>query len=345
MQIVSYDSAFSACPGEGFEVWHELCRPMLMTEALRQLASYHTHYAFSEVGGMIFTRTRYSATRFTRTAARADAGDGDGAVLHLYWNGRERIKLYDRIYEMAPDRIVLHDWGHPYVGEATDADQLSVHIPPHLLHDRQGIHGKMPVIAWLLDSLEGQLLAETLTRIWFAILEHGADQAKQAASGFIGLLNGLIDAKLRNINAPSESLEASPLMMRSYLLRRLGDPELSIDTLCRTFQCSRATIYRYFSEDGGVNAFIREQRLEACMRDLQNTGEPRRTTREIANRWGFKDISYFHRLFKQKYQLTPGDASRIVARNTTAKMVSGLADEHARNIQAVHDWFGVHTPV
>lgn len=341
--VVSYDSTSSGQPGEGFEVWHELCRPLFMTEALGKVREYQSKYAFSEVGGMIFTRTLYSATRYVRTPERVDAGNADGAVLHLYWKGKEKIQLYNKIHEMAPDRIVLHDWGHPYVSEATDADQLSVFIPPHLLQNRQGIYGKSPVITWMLDSLEGQLLATTLTKVWSYILTHGTKQVEDAASGFIGLLNGLIDARLRTLQAPSESLPISALMIKSYLLRRLGDPGLSVETLCKAFQCSRATIYRHFSDVGGVTAFIQDQRLEACLREVRGSGPAKPTIREIARRWGFEDITYFHRLFKQKYQMTPGDASRSMNRDVTTQDGSELEGEQSRNIGAIHKWFGVRT--
>jgi AraC-like DNA-binding protein len=340
--IVSYDSAATGKPGEGFEVWHEVCRPLFMTEALNKVKSYKSRYAFTEVHGMIFTRTLYSATRYVRTPDRADAGNGDGAVLHLYWDGRETVKLYDEVYEMAPDRIVLHDWGHPYVSESTDAEQLSVHIPPHLLHDRETLHGKMPFMTWMLDTLEGQLLAETLTKIWMLILEQGAEQAEGAALGFVGLLNGLIEVKLRGEKDKSESLPISPLMMKSYLMRRLGDPGLCVDSLCDAFDCSRATIYRHFSEAGGVTGFIQDQRLEACMRDLtQRTGTSQPTAREIARRWGYEDVSYFHKLFKQKYQMTPGEARKSVTHEARALGLPDLADENARNILMLHNWFGV----
>ena len=56
---------------------------------------------------------------------------------------------------MAPDRIVLHDWAHPYTSISKASEQLCVVIPRERLAAADQLHASRPLVGWDLDRRAG----------------------------------------------------------------------------------------------------------------------------------------------------------------------------------------------
>ena len=89
----------------------------------------------------------------------------------------------------------------------------------------------------------------------------------------------------------------------SYIEAHLADPDLGVDRLQSVFCVSRATLYRMFSEIGGVARFIRRQRLVAARQHL-------RQHPELAITWllyelGFGSERQFQRAFQAEFGVSP----------------------------------------
>ena len=76
--------------------------------------------------------------------------------------------------------------------------------------------------------------------------------------------------------------------------------------LCRRLGLSRSSLHRLFEQEGGVQAFIRERRLEAARLAL---GDPanREPIYAIAERLGFSDAAHLSRLFRERFGQSPSD--------------------------------------
>ena len=70
----------------------------------------------------------------------------------------------------------------------------------------------------------------------------------------------------------------------------MGAPSLTIANLCRRLQVSRTTLHRLFEAEGGVQAYIRDRRLEAVRLTLADAAnaEP---IYALAERLGFSDFT------------------------------------------------------
>jgi len=127
------------------------------------------------------------------------------------------------------------------------------------------------------------------------------------ASGFLGLVNGLLAAE----PAPDDRMavqSAALRAMQDYLRANVRRSNLGVADLCREFYCSRATLYRLFQPFGGVKAYLRGLRLEGAFRELAMArGSARGQVCAIAQRWGFNNQSHFHRTFKRRFDLSPSD--------------------------------------
>lgn len=90
----------------------------------------------------------------------------------------------------------------------------------------------------------------------------------------------------------------------NLILRRLSDPSLSIDALSREMGVSRATIFNKIRSQTGLtpNVLIRKIRLEKAAELLR---KPNVRVSEIYDQTGFISGSYFSKLFKEEFGITP----------------------------------------
>lgn len=84
---------------------------------------------------------------------------------------------------------------------------------------------------------------------------------------------------------------------------RLGSAMLTVVKLCRWTGMSRSSLYRLFDADGGVQAYIRDRRLERVVAELRSPSAGR--VSDIAERWGFCDAAYLARVFREVHGMTP----------------------------------------
>ena len=84
---------------------------------------------------------------------------------------------------------------------------------------------------------------------------------------------------------------------------RLGSAMLTVANLCRWTGMSRSSLYRLFDADGGVQAYIRDQRLARVAAELRLVTTGR--VADIAERWGFCDAAYLARVFREVHGMTP----------------------------------------
>jgi AraC-like DNA-binding protein len=120
----------------------------------------------------------------------------------------------------------------------------------------------------------------------------------------------LLQAALRGI--PTQRGDAGAAVdtslayqVRRYIRRHHGNPNLSPEGIATALGLSRAQLYRVMRPVGGVAAYIREQRLRACLRDIENPLLDKLTIAEIAYRRGFRELRSFNRLFRQRFSATP----------------------------------------
>jgi AraC-like DNA-binding protein len=87
--------------------------------------------------------------------------------------------------------------------------------------------------------------------------------------------------------------------------RLLENPELSAAMLQKLLRVSRGTLYELFMPNGGVQAYIRERRLQRCYEILRSNQRPNDTIGTVAFSLGFRSEAHFSRAFKERFGLSP----------------------------------------
>ena len=106
---------------------------------------------------------------------------------------------------------------------------------------------------------------------------------------------------------PPESIAIPVLlsMMLEHIDERVADPDLSAAALAQKFHCSERYVHKLFATTGQtVGEHISNKRIQLCARNLL-ARQPGKTIAEIAYAAGFRDISYFNRLFKRGQGMAP----------------------------------------
>ena len=337
LPVVQLDATRIA-PRHQFEIWHESTAPLFDTGRADE-GSFCAGATCYLVDTLLFTRVHFGRMRFRRERRHLCNGESDCITLQFYRSGSVKGQLDDGTpLQMGPDRISLHDFSHCYTGIGETSEQYGIVIPRHLIPEHDRIRRCSPMFSWPLDSPAGRLLSAALSQIWQDLPRASIADASTICSGLIGLLNGL----LAGAPTPEERAEierAGLAAMKRYLDIHLHRADLGVDELCRAFNCSRATVYRLFQTYGGVKTYLRDQRLGRCFLDLASCRRERRErVSHVAERWGFTDISHFHRLFKQRYQLTPAE---VMDMSPVSPAVAGdrrQLTSHSAEVELLRRW-------
>lgn len=101
-------------------------------------------------------------------------------------------------------------------------------------------------------------------------------------------------------------LETKIFHIKQYILDNLEDPDLTPAKVASHFSISVSYLHKLFAKQAKTfGSFLRDHRLEYAAMYLQNQLGDRRTISELAYHFGFNDLSYFWRLFRKRYGMTP----------------------------------------
>jgi AraC-like DNA-binding protein len=90
-----------------------------------------------------------------------------------------------------------------------------------------------------------------------------------------------------------------------FIETNLADPRLSAPAVAMHFGISVRYLHRLFEEsDKSFGQVVLERRLLRCARDLGGASVDTRIS-DVAYRWGFGDISYFNKSFRQRFGSSP----------------------------------------
>lgn len=237
-------------------------------------------------------------------------GDGHG----LRWRHWERAAL-DHWYVVLPcgfaggravpaqpaARPRIHCLASPLESGIEEAGALTLFIPRDLFPS--------PTLDAVVDARLDRGSALLLADYLFVLNRRLPELALADLPGVVEATRCLVAAcaaPSRERRAEAQAPIDLTLMERARRLvrRRLAEPDLSPDTLCRELGVSRSRLYRLFEPIGGISSYIRRQRLLQARHALMDVSDTRSIVR-IAEQWGFTDASTFSRAFRHEFGLSP----------------------------------------
>ena len=143
--------------------------------------------------------------------------------------------------------------------------------------------------------------------------------SETAARGAGELIVELVRLSLQELAGRESNvtqLEAFRDRIREHIGQHLRDPSLTLDHIAQALNCSKRHLHNAFSAEEDTPAhYIQRQRIQACMRELRQTGGAQRTITDIAFSWGFNNTAHFSRVFREHTGVSPSDFREAALRS------------------------------
>jgi AraC-like DNA-binding protein len=273
-------------------------------------------------GGFSFTDCTTDALVLERPVARVSTDRRRDFAFHLYAQGDSGLTTgmrRKRSADETPTRIMAVDMNQPFRVERPACRVLSVFVPQETVDANlpyaESIHGQglAPHTPLAQLSLAHALsLADTLPQL-------DAAQAAEAMQVAAQLLLAAYRGEARLGERGRAAAQAAVMnQVRRYVDANLHQADLTPSTVVAALQLKRATIYRWFEQEGGLGAYIRHRRLREAADELVRF--PHLLVTEIAYGLGFNSASDFTRAFRRAFGMSPLDmrARALELRRATA---------------------------
>lgn len=324
---------------ECLAAWTETTRPLFDVN-IRNPDTYSASAESYLLEDIIFTFADFKAQAFNRSIEHTRLGANDHLVLELFLKGSGTGCLGDDFIAMSPYQINLLDYRKTLSTRVEDASLLSIVIPRDLI--RASCIKHFPVLSWHIHSPSGRLLASTIKELWQILPTAQQKDAEVLSQALLGFLNGLLIPRQRRTAQEQDCMQTSTLAsMKAFINANLHRSDLNTQDLCKAFNCSRATVYRCFKEESGVESYIRNQRLKRAFHQLSaaHPANSRTPIYNVALASGFADPAYFSRLFKQTFGLTPSEVFHNKPKKTKADPIFvDLDAAYVEHIKTFQDW-------
>lgn len=288
------------------EQYRRACAGIFAVELLGADATFSNRMDSFHIEAAIFSRCEGVAQRFDRSPAHlvADGGDNVQVVLDLpgnRWEGDYDGRLVDS--RMGVLRVI--DWSRPFQFRADAFRTLNLMLPRALLGPAAGfdLHGLVAPET----SPSARLLAGFMHALWENLPHLTAAEARPMATAASALVQALIFAQAGVAWEDARPADkVSMVRARSLIDARLGDPDLTPESVAAELGVSRAKLYRLFKPLGGVSAFVQVRRLDHAFRTIMEDKAGAVSLSEVGYRHGFRSDANFNRAFRRRFGAPPG---------------------------------------
>lgn len=298
--------------GAAFELWADLIGTVLEPDiAAEDVADFSFGLTGAHLGALVIGSSRSVGFNYRRTAGTIGRSGIDHYFIQINDAAPFRLAVDGRDETIERDDIWFGDLSRPVETWTGAFRNTSLVIPraqlETLLDAPDDLHGR--VIR--AQSPLGTLLRTHVRRLMEVTPHLGAHEAEALVAPTLGLVAACAGLnRERRDEAERTAASISLARVRAHVDRRLGDPDLSPETICRDLGVSRSALYRMFEPLGGVAEHIRRRRLARAWSDLVSPAQRHLLISEIGYRWGFSSESSFSRAVRATYGVTPSALRR-----------------------------------
>ncbi len=213
--------------------------------------------------------------------------------------------LDDQQVHIRPGEIHVMDFSKIYSAKCAPSHLRSLLITHDLVGYDPSRHP--PIMRFSERNAVGRVFLQTLMSVFAHLDRTTKAEAPSVARALIALLKGVLFTEMGTEPLAPSYQTARAEAMRSYIGENLQCRSLDPETIGARFHVSRATLYRDFKEDGGVERFILARRLDAALMALAFGPAERGVVGRVAEQWGFTDTAHFSREFRRRFGITPSD--------------------------------------
>lgn len=263
-------------------------------------------YRLGRIGILVSATQDITLTRSKHHVAQFGSGDW---MLWFNLRGAADTEMGGTATHIEPGSLSLYDLERPAALHFNNHDNnttVFIFLPrklfggiEHLMNDITQLRSQRPHFHPLLNHYFYHLI-EMLPN-----LKLGEELLAEQIT--VAMIQACVSKSRDRISAARRPILATQLTLaKRYISAHLQSPGLTRRALEKALGISSRQLFYVFAENGGVDHYIREQRLKACFRRFADQSETRPIA-QIAEQFGFMDASNFNRVFKLRYDRTPGD--------------------------------------
>lgn len=308
MATLETDSTDQVAPQDRIPYWNGLIWQLLG----RLRSEAHSDGAFCgrllhcDAGDVRLCRLSASSHRVTRTPDLIRQDDRGLLKVVFQIAGSTWFEQGGRKTLLQPGEWSIYDTMKSYtVSNTSDIEQLVLLAPREKVLAAHLNPDELLVQRYDARSGIGRLAGELLHKAFDEIESCSSESAEAIGDAVTQLLR---QSLMERAGRPTSlSLrEALRDRIKTYILRNLRDPNLSIGRIAAALRCSKRSLHKAFSNDGAtLSDTIWRLRLEHCRRDLVSPACAWKSITEIAFSWGFSSATHFSKAFKDAYGMSP----------------------------------------
>lgn len=269
------------------------------------LPRFFTDNLVCRFGDYVVGRGRSIGQTLVRGVCEIRRSELNGIILLLDLAGMKG-EIDGVSFSGCPGTVHLRDMSRPSAGRVSAVDAITIAMPREaaptwLLEPR--FHGAR------IDGAQavGRALIHHLTALAGAAPRMAVEDGVASVQAAFTLAERAFTSSGRFAPDQTRALYAGLRTSAGALIdRNLNDRDLSVASLTGALGVSRATLFRAFAAEGGINVQIRRRRLQSARAALLDRVDRRPTVAEVAHMHGFVSESHFSRVFREAYGEAPG---------------------------------------
>lgn len=285
-------------PGDRLDAWRAAMAPMFETRRPEAAPGFRGSAFTYLMGSLALGGTEVDALAYERSAARIRADYIDHYLVRL---------------DYQPDRpegvLRVIDLGQAVSLPPAPMYCLCIFVPRDVmdaaLPGAESLHGRE------IDGPRGRMLADYMRSLTRNAPGLAAADGAAMAEATLAMMAACLGPS-RDADARARSVLDATLIgqARRHIDKRLTNPALDADSLCRALSISRTKLYALFQPLGGVARYIQQRRLKRIHALLTDPTERRRIG-DIAFEHGFSDEAVFARAFKREFGVTAREVRAV----------------------------------
>lgn len=303
-------STDSVHPRDRFDYWHSVaCKEIVGHDSLPEnRLTFQAEVKAARFGNLDLVEFSNSPMQVSHTFAHVDRTSSDTEFLCYQLSGSVLVVQNGREVTLDEGTLMLLDPLLPYDARFSRGSKtLLIKAPRRELRARFGRNRELTGRRVTRGRIDDDLALSAAAKLP-GLAGRTAAVTEEIVGNHVLDLIGLSIARTIGNSAGRVSNPRALLLgeLRSVVEARLTDPELDgqkvADIVGITFRYANALLAE---QDTSLHRFILSRRLSRCRFALEDPSQSHRTIAEIAQGWGFSDMTHFGRCFKAAYGVSP----------------------------------------
>jgi AraC-like DNA-binding protein len=292
-------------PGEGFAYWHDVVRQaVLNVNTEPRPEQFRARISWRRFGDMRFTKFQSTGHDLVRSAHHTSYEPTENYLIGLQCEGQSEISQSGDDFILSAGEIGIVNGQLPFRLAFPKTVSRVVAVVP-----RQALDSRAP---WLRRAMPRKIAANApfLGLVQSHLRQLANDDhellATEAALLTENLCNLIALATAPDMPTSACSADLQRVAILSFCRLNLGEERLCPALVAARFGISIRTLHMRFAATGqSFRSWLLDRRLEASSAALKDPRERNTDIANIAYRFGFSDLSHFHRTFRARYGMTP----------------------------------------